>query len=513
VVAQSTETSINVIAGINGSYSQVAANDNRHCRSIMVQRQAEGKAEVIGETSFFKPSTAAKNETYQRITRIGRRKENAGEPQIAAIASGLAPQGEIIVFNPETKAELARIDLEEKEAVDLDISPGEDPTSEDLLAFCTDTEVFVQQISSKKAGLTDKPVLIYESPLTESATTRPKNRLLRFIFGGQYILLVQNQRASAELLVIKLNASEGVSGDVILQKRLGTISKAISLAVCSLSHTSDGEYQTVIAVAGNSGSIEILTIERKENGLSRFLPFVALKNVHSTPPTALSFSGVNSTPEAGKIQSPSVQLASTSAGGEIVVHTFPLRPATSKSPSYVLASPQSSDVKQTIFSVSMAAFVIAIAAFLLQAFSEIRGAAPPTLGAADWLHPRLKQLIYQPYIFADSPLMPSEVPVVATSKQKLHELVEEHASAETPKAIVVRDVGDGELSTEVHHDAEVVQEETLRRWEDLHEHEKEGWKQKLSKAGHWSSSQGENVLKGIFFSELAGVVGGMVGGV
>ena len=81
----------------------------------MIQRQAEGKAEVTGETSFFKSSTAAKKETYQRITRIGRRKENAREPQIAAIASGLAPEGEIIVFNPETKAELARIDLEKKE--------------------------------------------------------------------------------------------------------------------------------------------------------------------------------------------------------------------------------------------------------------------------------------------------------------------------------------------------------------------------------------------------------------
>lgn len=476
----------------------------------MIQRQAEGKAEVIGETSFFKPSTAARKETYQRITRIGRRKENAGEPQIAAIASGLAPEGEIIVFNPETKAELARIDLKEKEAADLDISPGEDTTSGDLLAFCTDTEVFVQQISSEKAGLTDKPVLIYESPLAEPATTRPKNRLLRFIFGGQYVLLVQNRPAGAEMLVIKLNASEGVSGDVTLQKRLGTVSKAVSLAVCPLSQSSTGEYQTAIAVGGNTGSIEILAIERKKNGLGRFLPFVALKAVHSTPPTALSFSHFN--PKTGQIQSPSVKLASTSADCEVVVHTLPLQPAKNNSPSYVLASPETSDVKQTVFSVSMAAFVIAIAAFLLQAFSEIRGAAPPTLGAADWLHPQLKQLIYRPYIVAESPLMP-EVPVVATVKQKLHELVQEHASAETPKTIVLRDEGNGELSTEVRHDAEVVQGETLRRWEDLHEHEKEGWKQKLSKTGHWSSSEGENVLKGILFSELAGAVGGIVGGV
>ena len=513
-VARSTETAVTIVAGINSSQ---AAKLNEHCRNVLVQRQTGGKAEVVRKASFFKTSEAAKKETYQRITRIGRREGNAGEPQIAAVASGLAPESEIVVFKPENFEELARLDLGEREAADLDISSMEDGTLGHLLAFCTDAEVFVQPVSSEKAGLTDqkKPTLIYESPLAESGAARPKNRLLRFI-GQRHLLLVQNSAASVELLVIKLDAS-GESGNVTLQKRLSTVLKAVSLAVCPLRSAATEDFQAVLAVASNAGSIEILSLNYSPaKGMSRFLPFVALKAVHSTPTTALSFSNFipPAMPISGETRPQSIQLASTSVSGDVVVHTLPLEPYPPRSqrPSYVLAAPGTSDVTQTIFSVFMATFVIAIAAFLLQAFSEIRGAVPPTLGAADWLSPPLKQLIHRPYIFADGPLMPSEIPVVATVTQKLHEIVAEHASAETPKAIVVRDEGNGELSTEVRHDAEVVHEETLRKWEDLQEHEKEGWKQKLSDAGHWTASQGENVLKGILFSEWAGIVGGIIGG-
>jgi hypothetical protein len=135
-VARSTDTSITVIAGINSS--QAAQNDgvNHHCRTLLIQRQAEGKTEPVSKASFFKTSAAVKKESYQRITRIGRRKENAGEPHIAAIASGLAHEAEIVVFKPETNEELARINLGDKEAADLDINPGGDGTLGHLLAFC-----------------------------------------------------------------------------------------------------------------------------------------------------------------------------------------------------------------------------------------------------------------------------------------------------------------------------------------------------------------------------------------
>jgi hypothetical protein len=356
----------------------------------------------------------------------------------------------------------------------------------------------VQQISNEKAGLTDEPAMIYEAPLADSGAVRPKNRLLRFICGGRYVLLVQNRAGCAELLVIKLSTSGGISGNVSLQKRLRTVSKAVSLAACHLPKFATGEHQTVITVAGHAGSIELSSlIYSPSKGLSRFLPLVALKAVHSTPTTALAFSNFvqPAMPVAGESKPQSIRLASTSTGGDIVVHTLRLQPypAKSKTPSYVLTSPGKSDVAQTVFSVSMAAVVIAIAALLLQAFSDIRGVVPPSLGAADWLSPQLKQLVYRPYIFGNDPIATSGVPAVATAKQKLHEIVAEHASAETSKAIVIRDEGSGELSAEVRHDTEMAHEETLRKWEDLQEHEKEGWKQKLSDAGHWTEPDGPDI--------------------
>ena len=128
----------------------------------------------------------------------------------------------------------------------------------------------------------------------------------------------------------------------------------------------------------------------------------------------------------------------------------------------------------------------------------------------------MKQLIHRPYMFANvsAPVLPSDIPTVATVTQSLKDLVDEHATAETPKAIIVREgaPGTGELSTEVRHGEEVVQGETLKKWKDLQEHEQEGWKKKLSDGGHWTASQGESVLEGIFFSEYGGLVGDIVGG-
>jgi len=90
--------------------------------------------------------------------------------------------------------------------------------------------------------------------------------------------------------------------------------------------------------------------------------------------------------------------------------------------------------------------------------------------------------------------------------------VQENSELETPKAIIVREDGVGEVSTELSHDAELVQQETLKKWESLSDAQKKSWKRKLVDTGYWAESQGENVLKGILFSELAGVVGNMVAG-
>lgn len=91
--------------------------------------------------------------------------------------------------------------------------------------------------------------------------------------------------------------------------------------------------------------------------------------------------------------------------------------------------------------------------------------------------------------------------------------------------IVIRDrtheTDDGALTltTEVHRSmgdmyaasrGRGVRAGKLRRWEDLKPHEKRSWMRRLEDAGVWTLREGESVLKGVFFSEVAGAVAGAV---
>lgn len=62
------------------------------------------------------------------------------------------------------------------------------------------------------------------------------------------------------------------------------------------------------------------------------------------------------------------------------------------------------------------------------------------------------------------------------------------------------------------HDEEKQGKHEAKTWEELPRDQKEGWKRRLSDAGHWAEEMGESVLKGVLFSELAGVVGEAVRG-
>jgi prolactin regulatory element-binding protein len=65
------------------------------------------------------------------------------------------------------------------------------------------------------------------------------------------------------------------------------------------------------------------------------------------------------------------------------------------------------------------------------------------------------------------------------------------------------------------HDAEhVVKEHTqVKKWEELSHDERVFWQQKLSDAGMWAASEGETILKSIFFGNVAGLVGAAARGV
>ena len=555
-VAQSTDTSMTAFAGINSSSADQKAGKNEHFRSFRLHHpakkslvetekgsdgsaQTEGKTEALGRTSFFKPPTTSNKEAYQRKTCLSPAKKD--QPRICAISTGISNQNEIVVLravaNPQKSDELVRISMEENEVVDLDIRPPEEDSTNFLLAFCTDYDVFAQPISSQKAGTTAEAKLLYSIPAPDGSAksaVKPKFRSLRFL-SPRHLLLVQNlpQKSGTELLILALGEEGEDFAAITFQKRLGLTKAAVALDVCKLTKSPSGDYQSIIAVAGHTGTIEMLSIEYSpQKGLGAFKPFQSFKDVHQGPITELSFSNYlgPDTPVSTNAPTQMVKLASVSAGQTVVVHTLPLQPYPPPSnknttPRYVLSSPSASSPTQAVTSVFMAVVVIAFAAFLLQAFAEVRGAVPATLGAADWLNPRVKDFIHRPYISADSAAssissaassvvtnIPSDLPSMETVKQKLHEIVAEHASAEVPKTIIVREGHTGDLSTEVKHAADVVQHETLKKWDDLNEHEKEGWKTKLIQAGQWSVNEGETVLKSIMWSEYAGFVGGLVGG-
>jgi glycyl-tRNA synthetase len=211
-----------------------------------------------------------------------------------------------------------------------------------------------------------------------------------------------------------------------------------------------------------------------------------------------------------------------------------------------LVPPGKLEALQTAFSVFIALIVVGFVAFLMQAFCEIRGVVPPMLGASHWLPPRLHDVVARPFMFTDAIPSVQSYASVATENikdsathipsaeemkdtivqdllgnledttsqlaQKLSHLVAANTGQETTKAIIVRDMGMGEVSTEVRPDSELVKDETIKKWEELSELQKRGWKQKLKDAGHWVESQGEGVLKGVLFSELAGAVGDLVRG-
>ncbi|KAL2426478.1 hypothetical protein ABEF95_007806 [Exophiala dermatitidis] len=575
-VVESSESSLTALAGINSSLADQNAGKNEHLRSFRIglparKRKADGStanedgtektepsappaSQALGRTALFKSATATKNETYQRVLRLSPA-TTPTQPRLAAIASGLAPENEIIVFRPglsPTPAdEVSRINLGSREAADLDLIASNDGEEGHLLAYCTDDEVFLQRLSLKSKPRA--PISLHRSPESTSSlppSKRPKFRAIRFLT-SYHLLLLQNRpgRTGADLLVLRVSKDLS-QARITLRKRLHKSTKAaVGLEVCRLTESEQGERQFIIAVAGQNGddsSVEVLTIDYTPGvGLGRFRPYVLLRSVHKGPLTKLTFSNfVGPTLPVTKDVGPqSVRLASVGVDQRVVVHYLPLRPyppTYTKRPRYVLIPPGRSEAMQTTFSVFFALVVVGVVAFLMQAFCEIRGAVPPVLGATDWLSPRMRELVVRPYIFAD--VVKSDIPTAAHSateklkdaaashvpdmdevrtniedgtaglKRKLKELVVENSELETPKAIIVRDEAGTGISTELAHDAALVRDETIRKWEELSETQKKSWKRKLIDAGHWAEDQGENILKGILFSELADAVGHMVGG-
>ena len=516
----------------------------------------KGETKALGKASLFKPSKAAKKETFQRVLRLSKKKKDNG-PRLGAVATGLAPAGEIVLFGaytsrPGPKDIWSRIQLDDKqEAADVDITELEPRESEEGVRFrvvyCTDYDVYITDVDDKTKDNGCLCQHIYGLPQSDtpaSSKTRPKLRCLRFITPQVLVVLQNNpQGKGAELFLLE------ISGIVTLRKVLHRkIKSATALAITRLDASSPSELdQHVIAVAGADNSITILTLDRftsSPRGKVKFRSHTFLPSVHPTSITSLAFSTFMPPTTIWKETPPQyVKLASTSIANTCVVHTLPLSPYPSPpkpdSPArYLLAPPVRSTMTQNSISMLVALFAIAIAAFFLQAFTEIRGGTPEYLGVKQWLPDTVHDLIARPYMFEDAAskaiVTPfsrvseaGETPIqviksAASKAQKklgLRELLSQRnigsdTSDNANHAIIVRHEDEEKsLSAELRHPSQVVEgENNAKKWEELQKHEKEAWKKRLIDAGEWAIEEGESVLKGIFFSGLGAAAGAAAGG-
>ena len=442
--AQTKELWATAFAGINSSTAEQNAGTNEHLRSFLLeypprrrngssegeQQQEEpptpsGPTKALGRAALFTPSTARVKETFQRVLRISKRPKQCG-PRLGVVATGLAPEGEVVVFaadtsRPSIKDVQARFNLGEKvEAADVDVLAFE-PSEKNLeikfrLAYCTDYDIYVTDMkygSNEKAQ--SEPNCIHGTGHPDtfaSDPTRPKFRCIRFLT-STLLLIVQNlpKGSGCELLLLE------IAGVVILRKKLHRkIKSATGLAISRLPYPPEYNLvQHAIAVSGADLSITVLTLDHLEasasgQGRVAFRPHLFIPQAQPLAITALAFSTHNHPGKPWSKTPPQyLKLASTSISNTCIVYTFPLTPYPVPPPDdipvwYLLSSPRPSTRKvftENALSVLAALLAIGIGAFFLQAFTEIRGGVPPYLGVKEWMHPRVHDWIARPYMFED----------------------------------------------------------------------------------------------------------------
>ena len=263
----------------------------------------------LGKNSLFTPTPSAKSETYQRLLRLSPALKRAnGSKRIGAIATGLAKQAELVVFNATTSTPgsediIARITPEGgAEVADLDIATS--GVNEFSLAYCTDYDLHEQtyqyDFTKKQVQKTPKgPRRIHQLPALDasgSPALRPKFRGLRFLDAQNVVALLNKPgRKGAELRVYHLYPT-GPAATVLQMSLPSRIKQAVSLDVCALDADKKGNRQIVVAVAGQDISIEVYTINytRSTDTFSRFRSYQSFKNVHPQQMTKLCLSPFHS---------------------------------------------------------------------------------------------------------------------------------------------------------------------------------------------------------------------------
>lgn len=601
-IAGSTDESIIALAGINSSQAEQLKGNNQHLRSFRLEHPLLRKSDVQDDTTASTEKTdrgqttpltqislfssnvsdkegkkpAGKVDTYQRLLRLSPYK--APElPRIGAIATGLAPVGEIILFNvsshPQESDVIGRIRLGHgEEAEDIDIIELED--GKFLVTYTDGTDVCTFEISpSRKLNTAPEVKTVFTMPKT--LPKKSKYRALRFL-SPTAILLLQNtvDRTGSELSILSIPVSG--SGTIVRRKRLRkSIKIGLGLDVVNFGEGQNHERQYFIAVAGSDQSIETLVLDYlPSKGYGSLQVYSTLNGVHPFSMTKVCFSHYRppSYPVTANTPPQYVKLASISLGNTVVVHTFPLSPQRTlagretSSPRYALKAPGHAETLDTVFTTFVALLVVAISCFFLQAFTEIRGLTPEYLGATSWLPERIRGSIARPYI-GDIIAAEGIAPQVATTASsiaaavstatpsiitghRLRDLLHAHKTSNqevkpedsssmidsiidslethTPSPpLILKYNPDEDSIYGQHHQHEngedssvdekmasssIEEKHQVRKWEDLQPEQQERWRRYLSEAGHWTLREGEQVLRGIFFGEIGGILAAAAGG-
>jgi len=582
-----TKDGLIALAGINSSQASQNAGTNEHLRTFDVrypprkkqkvdgEKEALGEITLLGKRSLFKTSPGPKKETYQRLLRLSPvKKREGGIKRIGVIASGLAKDNEVIVFDatvssPDPADIITKITLPTgSEAADLDVTRTAE--SDFTITYCDDYGIYEQTIeydfAKKRAALRPSgPRRIFQIPIADSSQgskSRPKFRCLRFLDSENIIVLLNKpNRTGAELRVYHLYPT-GPAAQVQQIDLPRRIKQAASLDVCTLDADKNGDFQAVIAVAGQDISIEILTANYQSSAgmFSKLRSYNSFRNVHDQQMTKLCFSPFlspqretdqssgDSEKEAPAPSHPGpqyIKLASVSYGNTVVVDTFPLSPfkPVDKRSRYVLSHPTDQQFWRWAY-ILVFSVVVLVTGILIQSFyagnletdGRPFGIIPESLqnylgrpAVVAEHHAGLTRVITStvlrivpdttPNVATIETMSPDLATIeIATPALNLRDAISEHLSPDETdsqtKVVVVRHgPGDEGVVVDVHPDKQAYVAENLdaKHWDELEEHQRDALKEKLIEAGHWAEHEGEVVLKGVLWSTYAGFVGQAAG--
>ncbi|KAI8302370.1 hypothetical protein K4K61_007972 [Colletotrichum sp. SAR11_59] len=507
-----------VYAGINSSPADVEKGKNEHFRVFGVE-QSKARLSVganspsvnlaeLSRTALFAPAENDKD-AYQRLLRLS---APFGEKhQLGAVATGLAKQSQISLFEVSAASGAAvkpRGTLEiSREAMDLDVIQTGDETFQ--VAFCDERDLFIVNVTKNSV---DGPHLAFTIK-EDGAGVTPIFRSIRYL-SPNFIMAGCNlpKRTGVVLLGIRLPMKEDEKGRLAASAKLPkTVTQATTIAVRNLNPASTpeaklGNTQFVVAVAGQDRSVSLFTVEHKSLSnlelLTNLERLTTLKEVHPLNITNVALS--HFVPPKTTARPQYLKLASISMKNTVVVHSIllkkftdrevPLRKGGPPRPQrYAVAlQPKRYGTKATI---TLATIIVLVLAVLFQIGLESAGVVSPrflaktnTLANPNTPNEFLSTLIGEVHALQGDPIVIREDAVTPTHP-------EENPVPRFQAAV---------------HDEAVYGPAVS--WDDLSAQQKKLWKEKLSKAGHWTQNMGESVFKGILFGELAGAVRQAVAG-